>query len=412
MKKYWFYIDSFVHIELKNDNAIFYNSITRSFFKPKKSKPVLNIIKKIINDDNLGVISITQEEINIKDVSDFINDIKAHFMGDLIPQEFSEIKPMQMHPIVDVNNGVKKGKRLEYKTIGENQMEYLHELNVYITASCQLSCKNCQIAYKQFLTCTKNNFGDLPLEKINSIIKHAEKTPCRINLIGGNLYLYNDFINLVNSLMQYSEKINLYHNYRNFTDNKDTSLLQLSKFLKHTIIIDNIDFQTVDNLFQRIKEYKINYEIVFIIESETGLNKAQELIEKYGITNYSFNPFYNSKNETFFKEYIYSTEEIIQENAPSLQTIYTNSVLNSNNFGIITVQNNGDAFAGIDGQSLGNINKSTIHDIIFKELSEGESWFKLRQDTEPCNDCVYTNICPPLGTYEKAITKNNLCDIG
>lgn len=411
MKKYWLYIDSFVHIELKNNDAILYNSITNSFFKPKKSKPVLKIIKKIINEDNLGVISITKEEINNKEVSDFINDIKIHFMGDLIPQEFSDTKPMQMYPIVDINNGVKKDKRLDYKTIGENQMEYLHELNIYITGNCQLSCKNCQSTHKQFLTCTKNNFEDLTLEKINSIIKHVEKSSCKINLIGGNLYLYKYFKNLVDSLKQYSEKINLYHYYRNFTNNKDTSLLQVSKFLKHIIIIDSIDFKTVSILFQRIKEYKINYEIVFIIESETGLNKAQEFIEKYSITNYSFNPFYNTKNNTFFKEYVYSTEEIIQENAPSLQTIYTNSVLNSNNFGIITIQNNGDAFAGIDGQSLGNINKSTIHDIIFKELSKGENWFKLRQDAEPCNECIYTNICPPLGTYEKAINKNNLCHI-
>jgi pseudo-rSAM protein len=409
MKEYWFYIDSFVHMEIRPEKILFYNSVTKGFYVVNKSKSIFKLIDEICKEENLRIIKVNKEQIADKTISGFISKIREYFMGDLIPIDDSQIKPIQIPAIVDVNNDVRKTKRYEYKILGENQMKHLNELNIYITGKCNLSCHFCHLMHKQILICDKNSPNEIETGKIISLIEQAKYSPCKINLLGGNLFLYPNFKKLIKSLCQFKQKVILNFHYINFISNTEVDLIELSNEFRHKFTIDDFDSSLVSTLINMIEHYNIKSEIVFIIKSEYDYNRVQEYININNIENYTFSPFYHTENEAFFKSNIYSTIDDIQESAPSLKSIYTNSVLNSYNFGVITIQSNGDALAGLTGNVLGNISEHTLYDLIFKELSEGVDWFRLRKDIEPCNECVYSNICPPLGPYESAINKNNLC---
>jgi pseudo-rSAM protein len=60
-------------------------------------------------------------------------------------------------------------------------------------------------------------------------------------------------------------------------------------------------------------------------------------------------------------------------------------------------------------QALGTI-EDDIRELIYKELTEGKSWLRIR-DVEPCCNCVYQWLCPSPSDYELAIGKPNLCHI-
>jgi hypothetical protein len=50
----------------------------------------------------------------------------------------------------------------------------------------------------------------------------------------------------------------------------------------------------------------------------------------------------------------------------------------------------------------------TGDNILHKEVEEGLSWFRIRNQT-PCTDCVYQWFCPLPSNYEIAIRRPNLC---
>ena len=51
-----------------------------------------------------------------------------------------------------------------------------------------------------------------------------------------------------------------------------------------------------------------------------------------------------------------------------------------------------------------------IYEIISKELEEGRSWLRIRNQA-PCNTCLYQWFCPSPSNYEIAIGRPNLCHV-
>jgi pseudo-rSAM protein len=66
-------------------------------------------------------------------------------------------------------------------------------------------------------------------------------------------------------------------------------------------------------------------------------------------------------------------------------------------------------YANVNMESLGTIH-DTIYSLIYKELTEGKSWLRIR-DQKPCADCIYQWLCPAPSNYEIVLGKYNLCNI-
>jgi pseudo-rSAM protein len=64
----------------------------------------------------------------------------------------------------------------------------------------------------------------------------------------------------------------------------------------------------------------------------------------------------------------------------------------------------GKIYANVNNVPLGSIS-DPICDLIYKEMTEGQSWLYIR-DMKPCCDCVYQWLCPSPGSYEKVIGKS------
>ena len=81
------------------------------------------------------------------------------------------------------------------------------------------------------------------------------------------------------------------------------------------------------------------------------------------------------------------------------------------NFGRLSILPNGDIYANIYHNKLGNILKDKLNEIIENEIINGKSWLNVRRLVEPCKNCVFELVCSPISNYEYAIKKFDLCNI-
>ena len=154
----------------------------------------------------------------------------------------------------------------------------------------------------------------------------------------------------------------------------------------------------------------LDFEVIFHITSEEQYEVANNFCEDYQIDNYTLQPIYSPSNPDFFKNFIFMDEGSILASTVSKQTIFANMSLNTIDFGKMTILSNGDVHANLNFPRLGNIQTDSIRDLIYRELEQGESWFRIRIQ-KPCSDCVYQWLCPPPTNYEIAIGRSNLCHV-
>ena len=104
-KKYWFYLDGYTHYTITKSEVLFYNELNHSILK-SESKNILQFCNELCSNQNLSVIEISSQDLKNDELNHFIQDIRTHFMGDLIDQELSVGKPIQFQSKVKINNDI------------------------------------------------------------------------------------------------------------------------------------------------------------------------------------------------------------------------------------------------------------------------------------------------------------------
>lgn len=92
----------------------------------------------------------------------------------------------------------------------------------------------------------------------------------------------------------------------------------------------------------------------------------------------------------------------------SMKELFRKRTINQNDFGKLHILPNGDIRANLHHPVLGNITTYSIYEIIQKEIKEGKSWLRIRNQS-PCNTCLYRDLCPSPSDHELEIGYPNLC---
>ncbi|MDR1884015.1 MAG: hypothetical protein LBR26_14725 [Prevotella sp.] len=79
--------------------------------------------------------------------------------------------------------------------VGSDILNYLSELNLYVTTSCKYACKLCDEYHKQYKSCFKplsSHF--LSCHTIKDILEQVKNSSlARINILGGNILLHPEW---------------------------------------------------------------------------------------------------------------------------------------------------------------------------------------------------------------------------
>jgi len=418
IKSYWFYIESYVHINIKDNHVLLFNTLSGKTLEYKNKSKILKIIENLRDEKNNGIVELNESEIKNPEIRTFIGEVRDYFMGDIIGEKQGNGKnPFIFTPILNIQKDIEKMKEDPSRSLGEKIMSYLNGISFYINVECTLKCPICKSAYKQLKFCTKSEKSKnkkIEIETIKRILEEAKGSGLqKVNILGGNILLYEELDKLVEMLEAYDFEKIYYIHYLNIINSREKINIFEHKDTKIKVLVDfPINKSALKESIKLLGNIWIDNNILFTVTNEDEFEKAETIIKELGIIEKSeFKPFYNGRNIDFFKKYVFLEKEDIFEQKPSFKKIYGNEAINFIDFGELTIKNDGSVFANINNEKLGDAKKDTLYEIIYKEMDKGNSWRKTRGKVYPCKDCVFNLICPPISNYEYFIGRNNLCTI-
>ena len=352
---------------------------------------------------------MTEEQLEHPAVLNFVSELRDTFSGDFIDTSLSKGKPFIFKPILNLLNDPEKVKDEKGYTLREDVLECVHEVNFYFSSPCQQKCVHCQDYYKQFLYCSS-----LSKESVLCLVEYQQLLDRfstiglkKINLLGGHLYDSDLFRGFLNLLAQYDFEVDIYIHITHLNEAIIPLLLERNNITLIVLAdgeVNNMKIEEAEAFLSRI-----SHTWRFVISSIPEYVRFGDYIDSYGLQG-SVIPFYNGNNQEFFIDNVYLSLEDILLNPIGKQQIFTRQVMNENFFGKLTIMPNGDVYANVNVKVLGNLKSNSLNELVYKEMSQKESWF-LKRENQPCCDCVYKLLCPSPSNCELAIGKMNLCTI-
>ena len=373
---YWFKIEPYVHISIVNSNVLLYNTFDGSFIESKDIE-IVKLLKETLLKENCGVVLLTAERYNLDNIRKFIMELRAKYMGDIIDIELSKSKPVQIMPFTSLVNTQELFKKQNFPT-GKKILEYLSEISIYVDYN--------------------TNIMDL-----NSFLKSLPNIST-VNIIG-NLKDVANYKELLLVLDQFPSLKKITCNYSNVISLQPEFVNNFS----YSILINYpIDISKWNYSRRLLLNQSIPFECIFEVTSMDNYSQINKFIEEFGIEKHQLKPVYTGDNIDFFKENVFLTKDDILSTPLSISDFFINQSMNIFDFGKIAIMSNGDIYANVNYPILGNIHTHSIYEIISKELEEGRSWLRIRNQA-PCNTCLYQWFSP--SNYEIAIGRPNLCHV-
>jgi pseudo-rSAM protein len=415
--KYWFFIHPYVHISLKRNKLLLYNTYSGKALEYENIPEINKIARRLIIKKNMLTIGIDKHQMNHTPViATFVRRVRESYMGDLLEQKPDSPKPFQMAPVLHIDEDIKRIKGNSRIPFRFDIKKYLTEISFFINEACGQNCAFCHDASKQFLCCTgnKNRKRDieLPLEHIVSTIAQIRGgSLARINILGGDVLQYSRFNSLISILSSLPVSKTFYIHYKNFK-NRENEILSMQR-AQYTIRVI-VDFPFLESegpeLFLTLRHFK-NLQYMFIVQNGDDIRASNEMKARFEIKDSLFRPYYNKRNMLFFRKHVFIKKKGLLESRVGMRDIQRNRVLNPLNFGKLIVTNDGSIFSNLNVSKLGSIGKHFIEDILYKELLQGKSWRRTRLNLTPCRQCNFRLMCPPPGNFEYALGMNNPCNI-
>jgi pseudo-rSAM protein len=403
-KAYWFSLKSHVYVEFKKEKILLYNTQTGNYIETALEEAV-TLISQMYEPKNLGVTLLSKEQQSNFTIQNFVQEVLEKQIGDLLDVEKVPQKPVRLVPILNLQKDVDRLKKNKEDSIllGKDILNYLLEVNIYLTDNCNKDCLFCKDYCKQIHCCTANNSNQkLSIEDLENIFRQIKySTVGKVNILGGNILENKEMLRKFSD--SYENILHYFLYYENYKKDEfiDSQNLEL-------IVNFPVNKPVLKNVASIINKEKATFH--FIIENEEQYNEAEELINLFNIEKYDIQPFFTGKNLNFFSENIFLSKEDIFFKTFQMREIFRNQKLNSNFFGTFHILADGTVKANMNTPSLGNIKTDTFLNLIYNEMIDNTAWRKVR-DSHPCNECIYQFMCPSPSDYERAIGKPNLCHI-
>lgn len=413
--KYRAFLEPYVKAGATGGEALVYNTLSGVRVKSRDSS-CINLIRDMIKpSQNIVILDNKKLETN-PGLKDFIHRLASTYMIEMLPVNGSHEGPFVFRPILKVNKDLTLGRREINRYAGENCLDYLHEISCWWGTSSQPPVSMYREAYRQFPFpgFSKSPGGLIDLEIFKSLLKQLKCSKLwRFNLIAGSWGRDKNFINAVNMLLRtdFRKKIVLILEELSRDFNLIGSVSPGQKLDFEVLITPAFNKMCLLKAIDYFVSLNLDYELVFIVESNAHIDNVSSLIEVYKIKKFRLQPHYTGKNDAFFKECVFLKEENIFGNLHSYREIFIKETLNENYFGKLFITHDYKCYANLNDKPLGDLRKHSLKEMIHNELIEGSAWRKVRKHVEPCNQCAFHSFCPPISNYEYVLGKYNLCHI-
>jgi pseudo-rSAM protein len=412
-RNYWFYLDSYAHVKVQTDDVLIYNPLNGKAVVEKGNPEAAALMNRLTAGENLYVTAISADELAKDGIARLVSQVQESLMGDLMDAETYPGKPIQIPPKLKIMKGSEKHPDQVSGNKGMHVVGNLRNLTIYLNnIGAQTSHPFPGEAYKQFAApcfCFGGaEASQLPLEPLLAFLDETRTTLLeRLNIMGGDIFAYENLPQLLQKLNRIPVYKAYYFHYPQLANRK----LEDINFQGELDVL--VDFPVQSDQLARavesIEAAETHARYQFIIQEDADLDAADALIERHGYTDYSYMPYYNGKNLDFFRDGVFVRPEDIMEAKPSQKEILKRAIMNTANFGRLTVLSNGDIHANLNHSRIGVLGQDTLYDVLYDEMNGGKSWWDVRSDVSPCKECIFQQMCPPISNYEYVIDRHDLC---
>ena len=398
----WLVLEPYVHGTVSENDALLYNSVNKTCLVSKGSEEIAGKVRQLLDPQNGYVIKIQKEEAEQPPLRKFIAGLQKKFMGDVLDPAWSASKPFNIVPEPLV------------KPKTEELSNYLGEITFQVNSSALPQLENFKRAHLQFpFPIYSEGPGDtLSVSTIRAVAVMMESLPmATINFVGSGIYrdpLYSQLASVFKSTAFRT----IFH-----IPLWDLSLPvpgRLSKNEQLAIYVTfPVDPQQLELLDAMVRKYprKGGPYVNFVVQTSHEADQAMEIISTLGLRRVFFKPCLNGENMQFFREQVFISEEDIMASKPTQNQIFSRLTMNEHDFGKLTVFPNGDVYANANDKPLGNLADLNVEELVGRERAGNTSWSRRRTEVEPCRDCLYRFLCPPVSNYEILSKKFNFCHI-
>ncbi len=409
-RKYWLYLDSYSFILSNEKIAIIYNSLSSSKIEVSLNGKLGEIIKDLQLPKNMYCVGIDETELCDKHIGEFVNNLKDLFSGDIVETSLCKEKPTVIYPELKLQNQVKTIDSFDNPEIGRNYLTYLKELTIYVTGECNENCNCCKSAYKQALFCTKN-YNTVDFTNLIDLLTKLNGTGIgNINVLGGDMLKYPKIDELASLLNKIPIRITYHIHYKNIC-NYFENIHKLTN--EKSSVSVKVNFPTEKEIINIVNTKLIKQNIphnwCFLISSEKEYEEYEKICSSTNIENTEIVPLFTGGNIDFFRNNVYLNKEDINAINVNRRELFMRTVINTNNFGRLTIMSDEKVYSNVNFPTIGRINQP-LYELVQNELKGGKSWLNIR-DKKPCSECVYQLLCPSPTNYEYTLDKVNLCSI-
>lgn len=395
---YRFIVSPDVFIWTEGAEGLVYDSSSRTGFKFVNTDLVAEFSAQLNIPDNLYSIEIVSfESINDQDLRCFINHMVE--CGYATIRKDSEDLPLSYKPILKIQDDKNYYIWLNRQGADGEVIENLHNIIINVGSDNGHDLIACQTYFP-----TSSNKSFFRADDLVRFIKQAEHSHSlsEISIIGWPLTKFEtDIFDRIISLAPIMF-------YLLIDDIFDCSqdLIKINQFGNITILV-TLNKCSIDQISSFIADNPL-YKYSFIAESEDDMIKYEQLLLNFTQLHPQVIPVYNGNNSQFIKSVVSITEEELLSNGPNKKDIFIHQSINLFDFGKLYILSDGEVRTNMANSQKNFKILDNLKDIIYKEITEGSSWLRKRDDLSLCSKCVYKYLCPSPSNYERLLDQN-LC---
>ena len=399
MKKYRLILSQDTFLWIKNNEGLVYQSKKCRMFVFLLSEKLREICRHLLVLENLYTVELTEEELTNSNVRHFVDQLIEIEAGRLMLHSGLRKGTVSLMPVLKIHEEIEDFVLKHERGVGGKIIQHIHEPTFYINGSEYGNDRY----YRQTIFPLKHD-SILDMGKIIHFIRNS-KNPflSNINLVG-NIFSFPGFDELLHHIETFDMPVTVCITASDVIANIEQIKNDLHNKTCFRILMDNKD--KIEQVITFLNNAGTTFSVDFIIFSEHDYLDIEQISKK--VTG-NFVPVYNGENNYFFESNVFIRQEEILACALSKRQIFIRQAFNIFHFGKLTVFSDGNVYADVNQNPLGTID-DTVYSIVYREFTEGKSWFRVR-DFVPCNECIYQWLCPSPSNYEIAIGCPNLCHV-
>jgi len=398
----WIILEPYVQVACVNNDVLYYNTVNRKYIACHGNFRIAEITRQLIDPANGYVTKIGWEELKKNGVEEFIAGLQNDFMAGIQSPGLSLTKPFNIVPQPIVKQD---------KFALEN---HLREITFHVSATNWPGMAAFDRAYTQFPfpLYSAGPGEEFSLETIMSVIRQTTTLPFATFNFTGPGILDSPWYDSIGKMMADTPFRRKFH--------MPLSLLPPTlpgKLKRNESLCIYVTFpagqQEMDQMTALVKKYgkQKGLEFNFVVRSNAEVEESIGMISGLNTKHVYFKPHLDGHNTGFFREQVFIGEADIKASRPTRNQVFSRMTMNENDYGKLTIFPDGAVFANVNDAPLGNIHRESVAELVAKEVEGGTSWKRRRLGVEPCKNCLYQFLCPPISNYEISSKKFNFCHV-